>query len=118
MSLRQVVVTGVGAISPLGVGSSQVYIHAQDTDRAGAKSSWKRLIAGNCGIVSLDQGALVPKNGRIEGLAKSSSTADAFKHLNCRVAGLIPRHLSSDEHWDLEVSNSQDVGIIPYGKLR
>lgn len=66
MSLRRVVVTGIGAVTPLGVG---------------AQRSWQRLIAGASGITSvthlepLDRWQELPST--VAGLVPTSAAADA-----------------------------------------
>ncbi|KAJ2906186.1 3-oxoacyl-[acyl-carrier-protein] synthase mitochondrial [Zalerion maritima] len=57
--MRRVVVTGLGAITPLGVG---------------ARNTWSRLLAGQCGIVNL----------------KSRPPEERWKGLTSEVAGLVP----------------------------
>ncbi|KAK4225563.1 3-oxoacyl--synthase [Podospora fimiseda] len=56
--MRRVVITGLGAITPLGIG---------------VRSTWKRLIAGESGIVSV-----------------ASSSSPKWKDLTSTVAGIVP----------------------------
>ena len=68
--MRRVVVTGLGAITPLGVG---------------IRRTWRRLLAGESGIVSLlDQ----------------QQPADRWKGLTSTVAGLIPEGKEGEGRWD------------------
>ncbi|KAI5309388.1 Mitochondrial beta-keto-acyl synthase, partial [Ascosphaera atra] len=70
MSLRRVVVTGLGAVTPLGVG---------------LRRSWKRLLAGDCGIVSLADQNRDPR----------------FKELPSQVAAVVPeKKHQQDGGWD------------------
>ncbi|KAL2040399.1 hypothetical protein N7G274_006842 [Stereocaulon virgatum] len=64
--MQRVVVTGLGAVTPLGLG---------------VQRSWKRLIDGHCGVVSLKG------RGKI------------FEQQQCRVAGLIPQGKGEDGAW-------------------
>lgn len=67
-SMRRVVVTGLGAVTPLGIG---------------ARHTWKRLLAGDSGIVSVSH------------LQPSSKWAE----LPSRVAGLVPLGSISEGKW-------------------
>lgn len=69
--MTRVVVTGLGLVSPLGVG---------------VKQAWTRLIAGQSGIVALD---------------------DRFDAISCRVAGVVPQ-----EEWTEAASTHLTAGEI------
>ena len=65
--MQRVVVTGLGAVTPLGLGTQQ---------------TWRRLLGGNCGIVSLkDQG-------------------EQYKQQQCQVAGLVPQGQKAQGAWN------------------
>ncbi|KAI9737054.1 MAG: Mitochondrial beta-keto-acyl synthase [Cirrosporium novae-zelandiae] len=64
--MRRVVVTGLGGITPLGVG---------------IRRSWRRLLNGDCGIVSIKE-----RDSR-------------FATLPCQIAGTVPQGLSIDGGW-------------------
>ncbi|KAJ9155013.1 Polyketide synthase-like protein [Pleurostoma richardsiae] len=66
--MRRVVVTGLGAISPLGVG---------------ARTSWTRLLTGDCGIVSVAH--FEPQR--------------QWKGLTSTVAGIVPSGGEGDDQW-------------------
>ncbi|TVY83459.1 3-oxoacyl-[acyl-carrier-protein] synthase [Lachnellula suecica] len=66
--MRRVVVTGLGAITPLGVG---------------IRRTWTRLLAGDCGIVSV---------ANFEPSAR-------WKELPSTVAGMVPRGRKEDGGW-------------------
>lgn len=66
--MRRVVVTGLGAITPLGVG---------------IRRSWNRLLASECGIVSVA--------GR--------QPAARWKELPSQVAGIVPEGRKEDGKW-------------------
>lgn len=66
--MRRVVVTGLGAITPLGVG---------------VQPTWKRLLAGQSGIVS------------VSGLEPASH----WKNLTSTVAGVVPSGDVSEHGW-------------------
>lgn len=73
--MRRVVVTGLGAVTPLGLGVAR---------------SWKRLLDGCCGVVSLrDQGT-------------------AFAQQQCQVAGLVPNGKKEDGGWTVGEWTSKD----------
>jgi 3-oxoacyl-[acyl-carrier-protein] synthase II len=82
---RRVVVTGLGVISPLGVGVAHV---------------WSRLIAGASGIISLT-GQDAPEHLR-----------GRFDHLPSTIAGVVPRgplaegKYQADDWFDRKVSNT------------
>ncbi|KAF8532952.1 beta-ketoacyl synthase [Trichophaea hybrida] len=65
--MRRVVVTGLGAVTPLGLG---------------AHKSWKQLLNGKCGIVSL--------RGR----------DPKFHDLPSQVAGIVPSGVAAEGGWD------------------
>lgn len=66
--MRRVVVTGLGAVTPLGVG---------------ARRTWNRLVAGDCGITSVADRA--PK--------------ERWQELTSTVAGVVPRGRLADGGW-------------------
>ncbi|KAF2821355.1 3-oxoacyl-synthase-like protein [Ophiobolus disseminans] len=78
--MRRVVVTGLGLVTPLGIGVSR---------------TWKRLIDGHCGIVSI--------KGR----------SPAFDTLPSQVAALVPEGSRDDGRW-----NAKDYGINPGDERR
>ncbi|KAK0511660.1 hypothetical protein JMJ35_006233 [Cladonia borealis] len=64
--MQRVVVTGLGAVTPLGIG---------------VQRTWKRLVDGHCGVVSLkDKGK-------------------TFEQQQCQVAGLVPEGKKEDGGW-------------------
>lgn len=65
--MQRVVVTGLGAVTPLGLG---------------VRRTWQRLLAGDCGIVSL----------RDEG--------EQYKRQQCLVAGLVPLGSKAQGAWE------------------
>jgi 3-oxoacyl-[acyl-carrier-protein] synthase II len=67
-TMRRVVVTGLGAITPLGVG---------------IRRTWTRLLAGDCGIVSV---------ANLEPSAR-------WKELPSTVAGIVPHGRKEDGRW-------------------
>ncbi|PGH35628.1 beta-ketoacyl-acyl-carrier-protein synthase II [[Emmonsia] crescens] len=64
--MRRVVVTGLGAVSPLGIG---------------ARRTWKRLLDGHCGIVSV------------------KDRDPRYADLPCQIAALVPQGPKSDGGW-------------------
>ena len=65
--MQRVVITGLGAVTPLGLGAQQ---------------TWRRLLMGDSGLVSLkDQG-------------------ERYKQLQCQVAGLVPQGKKLQGAWD------------------
>ena len=80
--MNRVVVTGLGAVTPLGVGmahQSGSRNHLLTT--AGVKTSWSRLLAGHIGITSL-------------------RSRPEFRGIPSQVAGLVPRGSRADGGWD------------------
>ncbi|KAG1137813.1 hypothetical protein G6F36_016076 [Rhizopus arrhizus] len=71
--MRRVVVTGLGLVTPLGVG---------------VKTTWKNLLEGQCGIVSLGEG---------------------FESLPVRIAAKVPQ--GSLEHGQFTSSEWLDRGV-------
>lgn len=92
--MRRVVITGLGAVTPLGLG---IFMGLKDayciflTAILGAQLSWKRLIEGHSGIVSL--------RGR----------GATFAQQQCQVAGLVPRGRKEDGAWTASDWASRDV---------
>lgn len=65
--MQRVVVTGLGAVTPLGLG---------------VQRTWQRLLAGDCGVVSIkDRG-------------------ERFEQQQCQVAGLVPLGPKANGAWD------------------
>ena len=74
--MRRVVVTGLGAVTPLGVGSTTVSISYRTYLReSGARRTWKRLLDARSGIISLQTPGVY--------------NHDITQH-KCHVAGLVP----------------------------
>ena len=75
MSRRRAVITGLGAVSPLGCGVPAI---------------WSRVLAGECGVASFR--ALLE-------LSPSPLTGDAARlsKLACQVAAAVPRGSGPDE---------------------
>lgn len=71
-TMRRVVVTGLGAITPLGVG---------------IKHTWSRLIQGHTGIIST---ASLP----------SPFSPTSFADLPSQVAGIVPKGSKIEGRWD------------------
>ena len=92
--MRQVVVTGLGAITPLGLGISKSLDKSVILPGfAGVKRTWNTLLRGECGIRSLrDHGP-------------------TFESLQCRVAGLVPTGSKASGGWDAAEWLSRDVGL-------
>lgn len=89
--MRQVVVTGLGAITPLGLGQLHHRSHRTLLIETGVRQSWKGLLEGSCGIRSLQ------------------SKGSAYQNLNCRVAGLVPEGRKEDAAWCASDWLSRDV---------
>ena len=67
-TMRRVVVTGLGAITPLGVG---------------IRRTWSRLLAGECGIISV----------------ANREPANQWKELPSTVAGIVPKGSKDEGGW-------------------
>lgn len=83
--MRRVVITGLGAVTPLGAGELPRRVPSKAcalTCNTGVQTSWRRLIAGQTGIVALDE--------------------DRFKTIPCRVAGLVPKGNAATGGWNPE----------------
>ena len=108
--MRRVVVTGLGAVTPLGVGAynlllvftyessfvmryemidmgkrltSRFFLFFIFFTRTGVKRSWNRLLNGECGVVSVHE------------------RSAQFAALPSRVAGCVPRGRAEDGKWDV-----------------
>jgi 3-oxoacyl-[acyl-carrier-protein] synthase II len=85
--MRRVVVTGLGAVTPLGVGScffTSGILKLIDGLVTGFRISWNRLLAGKSGITSL------------------RSRAKEFEGIPCQVAGLVPHGGNATGGWNPE----------------
>ena len=65
--MQRVVVTGLGAVTPLGLG---------------VRRTWQRLLAGDCGIVSL------------------RDSGEQYREQQCQIAGLVPLGPKAQGAWD------------------
>ena len=99
--MRRVVVTGLGAVTPLAVGilTKSMCPH-ECSPFPGVRRTWKRLLEGHSGIVFLsDYPTLDP-------------TAQAWTLQNCMVAGLVPQEeRSKDGGWKASDWLKRDVSI-------
>ncbi|KAL2866417.1 putative beta-ketoacyl synthase (Cem1) [Aspergillus lucknowensis] len=73
--MRRVVVTGLGAVTPLGVG---------------VRRTWKRLLDGHCGIVSV------------------KDRDPRFADLPCQIAAVVPHGLRAEGRWTASEWLSRD----------
>jgi 3-oxoacyl-[acyl-carrier-protein] synthase II len=81
--MRRVVVTGLGAVTPLAVGSSSAPLFKPKANSfIGYRTSWNRLLAGKSGITSL------------------RARAKEFEGIPCQVAGLVPHGNKVDGGWN------------------
>lgn len=79
--MQRVVVTGLGAVTPLGLGKLPDRLqHGYPLTLSGVQRSWRRLVEGGCGIVSL------------KGRKKHDQQ-------QCQVAGLIPQGKKEEGGW-------------------
>ncbi|EEH22531.2 beta-ketoacyl-acyl-carrier-protein synthase II [Paracoccidioides brasiliensis Pb03] len=74
--MRRVVVTGLGAVTPLGIG---------------IRRTWKRLLDGHCGIVSV------------------KDRDPRYKDLPCQIAALVPEGPKSEGGWNASDWLSRDA---------
>ena len=89
--MQRVVVTGLGAITPLGVGKWLSDVSGFVLMLPGVRPSWRHLLSGRSGIISL--------KGRKE-----------LEQQQCRVAGLVPIGESKSGGWTTSEWLSADVG--------
>ena len=88
--MRRVVVTGLGAVTPLGLGTRVARITLSLLTILGVRRSWQRIIDGESGIVSL-------KDRR------------EHEQQQCQVAAIVPRGKMEDGRWTAEDWLSGDV---------
>ncbi len=81
--MRRVVVTGLGALSPLGVGT---------------RTTWQRLVAGDSGIVSL-----AGREAR-EAREAYGPSRDRWRELPSTVAGVVPPDQWRPSDWQLDAA--------------
>lgn len=86
--MRRVVVTGLGAVTPLGVGLSSClhtmypfFSDSFDSPTPGIRKSWKKLINSHCGIQS------------------TIHLGDNYGSIPSQVAGLVPVGGGQDGRW-------------------
>ena len=95
--MRRVVVTGLGAVTPLGVGEhskfSNPLFHSSNLPNPGIRRTWKRLIEGQCGI------------------EKITSFGERFGALSSQVAGLVPVDGKTEGAWKASDWVNQSVWI-------
>ncbi|KAJ1703462.1 hypothetical protein LUZ63_003241 [Rhynchospora breviuscula] len=93
-SLRRVVVTGLGAVTPLG---------------CGVEPTWRRLIEGKCGIR-----AIGPEDLRIDGVDEAT-LAYTYEQLPSKVAAVMPRGKGQgefDEEAWLQSKDSKSISAF------
>lgn len=100
--MRRVVVTGLGAVTPLGLGASTHDCNATGSfhllmNCIGVERSWKRLVDGHCAVVSLT----------------GNNENRAYALQQCQVAGLVPRGKREAAGWTASEWLSSDVRNIP-----
>jgi hypothetical protein len=94
--MRRAVVTGLGAVTPLGVGWSisspyPAFKSTPDQILLGIRRTWKRLLDGECGIKSvLDQGK-------------------GFEAIPSQVGGIVPKGRKEDGGWTASEWATKDV---------
>lgn len=100
--MRRVVVTGLGAVTPLGTGKHpRSYIpHPRFralTGSAGTRHTWKRLLEGHCGIVSV------------------KDKHPGFVELPCQIAAVVPRGSKETGGWNASEWVTRDVNSSLHG---
>lgn len=91
--MQRVVVTGLGAVTPLGLGewTKDSSFENCTLNDLGAQRSWTRLLDSQCGIVSL------------------ASRGKAHTQQQCQVAGLVPHGKKEHGGWTAAEWLSDDV---------
>lgn len=82
--MRRVVVTGLGAVTPLGVGmlSFPYLISNLANLQLGIRRTWQRLLAGDCGIVNI------------------LNRDERYAQVPCQIAATVPSGKKSEGGWD------------------